>query len=202
MGVQSSTYQKTSQKSPISGQIWSKTHVVAHNAGKKGRNPKFFFSPRTVTSLAWWWAQKNLDFGHSSQSYKPLKFRQKVALCGGFCQMSTLWGFFRHFSLLVREMKEQNKIVPNFLRYYQYDTWLMIVNNSWLQPIVNKLTVWRKQKLCMVSLSLCCQQPGGGGGGDKKLWGECIDCCWEQTLNMRTFFFADITSRLFLGWKN
>ena len=37
----------------------------------------------------------------------------------------------------------------------------MMVNNSWLQPIVNKLTVWRKQKLCMVSLSLCCQQPGG-----------------------------------------
>ena len=59
------------------------------------------FSPRTVTSLAWWWAKKILDFGHSSQSYKPLKFRQKVPKFGGFCQVSTQWGFFRHFSLLV-----------------------------------------------------------------------------------------------------
>ena len=70
--------------------------------GQKRSKSQIFFFPRTVTSLAWWWAQKNLDFGHSSQSYKPLKFRQKVALCGGFCQMSTQWViFFWHFSLLV-----------------------------------------------------------------------------------------------------
>ena len=69
--------------------------------GQKRSKSQIFFPPRTVTSLAWWWAQKNLDFGHSSQSYKPLKFRQKVPKCGGFCQVSTQWGFFRHFSLLV-----------------------------------------------------------------------------------------------------
>ena len=39
------------------------------------------------------------------------------------------------------------------------------LDNSRSQPIVNKLSVKWKQKLCMVSLSLCCQagatQPGG-----------------------------------------
>ena len=45
---------------------------------------QIFFFPRIVTSLAWWWTQKNLDFGHSRQSYRRLKFRQKVPKCGGF----------------------------------------------------------------------------------------------------------------------
>ena len=78
-----------------------------------------------------------------------------------------------------------------------------MVNNSWLQPIVNKLTVWRKQKLCMVSLSLCCQagatQPGGEeirNDGESVLTAARL--LGPETLNMRTFFFADITSRLFL----
>ena len=30
---------------------------------------KTFPPPRTVTSVAWWWAKKNLHFVHSSQSY-------------------------------------------------------------------------------------------------------------------------------------
>ena len=31
------------------------------------------FPPRNLTLLAWWWPQKELDFGHSSQSYRASK---------------------------------------------------------------------------------------------------------------------------------
>ena len=135
---------------------------MARYTGKKCQNGKNFFPPRTVISVAWWWAKKklhfvhssqsyggskfnvpknvaksthfnadlelgsrfgpergqkrsksqfffppelwlrwlddgpkkNLDFGHSSQSYKQLKFRQKVALCGGFWSSVHLLGKF------------------------------------------------------------------------------------------------------------
>ena len=42
------------------------------------------FSPRTLTLLAWRWAQKKLYFGHSNQSYKRLKLPKKVPFCGVF----------------------------------------------------------------------------------------------------------------------
>ena len=50
---------------------------------KRSKSPPKKF-PITLTLLAWWWAQKNLHFGHSSQSYKRLKFRPKAPLCRGF----------------------------------------------------------------------------------------------------------------------
>ena len=34
---------------------------------------KSFFFPRNLTLLAWWWPQKELDFGHSSPSYRASK---------------------------------------------------------------------------------------------------------------------------------
>ena len=42
MGVQSSTYQKTSQKYQISGKIWGYAHILARYTAKNGRNPNFF----------------------------------------------------------------------------------------------------------------------------------------------------------------
>ena len=80
MGVQSQKYQKCTQKCQILGQILGQAHVLARYAGKKGQKTFLFFSPRTVTFLAWWRTQKKLDCGHSSQSYKQLKFWQKVSL--------------------------------------------------------------------------------------------------------------------------
>ena len=59
------------------------------------------FSPQNRDFAGLMITQKNCNFGHSGQSYKPLKFRQKVPKCGGFCQVSTQWGFFLHLSLLV-----------------------------------------------------------------------------------------------------
>ena len=47
---------------------------MAHYAGKKRQNGKNFVPPRTVISLAWWWAKKNLHFVHSGQSYGGSKF--------------------------------------------------------------------------------------------------------------------------------
>ena len=42
----------------------------------------------------------------------------------------------------------------------------------------------------------------GGGGGDKKLWGECIDCCWEQRLLICGHFSLQTSHHdYFLGEK-
>ena len=90
-----------------------------------------------MTSLAWWWAQKNLDFGHSSQSYKPLKFRQKVPKCGGFCQVSTLWGFFRHFSLLVPARATRGRETRNYGKYCYMVLNPLILNSRFMMTISN-----------------------------------------------------------------
>ena len=47
---------------------------MACYTGKKCQNGKNFFPPRTVISVAWWWAKKKLHFVHSSQSYGGSKF--------------------------------------------------------------------------------------------------------------------------------
>ena len=47
---------------------------MARYTGKKCQNGKNFSPPRTVISVAWWWAKKKWHFVHSSQSYGGSKF--------------------------------------------------------------------------------------------------------------------------------
>ena len=49
---------------------------MARYAGKKCQNGKNFFPPRTVISVAWWWAKKNLHFVHSDRSYGGSKSKE------------------------------------------------------------------------------------------------------------------------------